>query len=112
MVKSIQIIVSVQSYLCWYMKEPLPTREYNEKKHVSIKINTVKYRCTLVDNWIVDHSDVAAALPVGTAAATSSSWLNTWLQWIVLRQLQDERETFKFCDLVHRILEIDGRLDI
>ena len=34
-------------------------------------------------------------------------WLNTWLQWIWQRQLQDERgELLKFWDLVRIILEI------
>ena len=45
---------------------------------------------TLVSNKIVDHSDVVGASPVGAAPTTSSYWLNTWLQEIAPRQLQDE----------------------
>ena len=39
-------------------------------------------RCTLVGNWIVDHSDVVGASPVGAAPTTSSFSTNTWLQRI------------------------------
>ena len=44
---------------------------------------------TLVGNKIVDHSDVVAALPVGTVPTTSSFLTLTWLQLIGQRQLQD-----------------------
>ena len=41
-------------------------------------------RRTLVGNYIVDHSDVVGASPVGAAPTISNlhSELNTWLQWI------------------------------
>ena len=45
-------------------------------------------------NKIIDHSDVVGASPVGAAPTTSSlstSPLNSWLQWIKQRQLQDEK---------------------
>ena len=45
---------------------------------------------TLVCNKIVDHSDVVGASLVGAAPTISSFWLNTWLQWIGHRQLQDD----------------------
>ena len=44
----------------------------------------------LVGNKIVDHSDVVGALPVRAAPTTSHARLNTWIQWIGQRQLQDE----------------------
>ena len=43
---------------------------------------------------IVCHSDVIGASPVGTAPTTSSQ-LNTWLQWIGQRQLWDETRNNK-----------------
>ena len=46
-------------------------------------------RGTFVGNKIVDHSDVVGASPAG-AAPTTYSRLNTCLQWIWQRQLQDE----------------------
>ena len=45
---------------------------------------------TLVGNKIVDNSDVVGASPVGAAPTTSSFQLNTWLQWIEQRQLQED----------------------
>ena len=45
-------------------------------------------------NKIIGHSDVVGASPVGAAPTTSSlstSPLNSWLQWIKQRQLQDEK---------------------
>ena len=46
---------------------------------------------TLVGNKIVDNSDVVGASPVGAVPTTSShSQLNTWLQWIERRQLQED----------------------
>ena len=56
-------------------------------------------RYFLVGNKIADHLDVAGAVPTGDAPTTSYSRLNTWLQWIGQRQLQDETrncQTFKF----------------
>ena len=62
---------------------------------------------TLVGNKFVDHSDVVVASPVSATPTTSSFQLNTWLQWIEQRQLQDEtRNIFKFWDLLCLILEI------
>ena len=72
--------------------------ELNEFNIVAI-IGNMKYICifchyrqvsnirrTWVGNEIVDHSDVVGASPVG--AAPTHSPLNTWLQYIVRRQLQ------------------------
>ena len=44
---------------------------------------------------IVDHSDVVGASPVGAAATITSLLLNTSLQWIGQRQLQDETRNIK-----------------
>ena len=44
---------------------------------------------TLVGNWIVDRSDVVGASPVGTVQLHLHSRLNTWIQWIGQKQLQD-----------------------
>ena len=43
---------------------------------------------TLVGNKIVENSDIVGALPVGAAPTTSQ--LNTWLQWMEQRQLQED----------------------
>ena len=43
---------------------------------------------TLEGNKIVDHSDVVGVLVL--LQLHFHSWLNTWLQWIGNRQLQDE----------------------
>ena len=51
---------------------------------------TSNISCTLVGNKIVDHSDVVGAAPGGAASTTSSFSINTWLQWIQQKQLQDE----------------------
>ena len=50
---------------------------------------TPNISCSLVGNKLFDHSDVVGASPVD-AAPTTSSFSNTWLQWIGQRQLQDE----------------------
>ena len=56
---------------------------------------------TLVGNKIDDHSDVVGAAPVGAAPTTSSLSIDTWLQWIGQRQLQDETRNISFLgDLV------------
>ena len=47
-------------------------------------------RRALVGYKIVDHSDVVGASPVGVLQLHLHSQLNTWLQWIGQRQLQDE----------------------
>ena len=48
-------------------------------------------RGTLVDNKIVDHSDVVGAAPTSALLQLHlHSQLNTWLQWIGQRQLQDK----------------------
>ena len=52
---------------------------------------TYNIRLTLVGNKHVDHSDLFGTSPVGAAPTKSSFWLNTWLQRITERQLQDER---------------------
>ena len=64
---------------------------------------TSNIKHTLVCNKIVDHSDV-----VGQALLNLQlhSRLNTWLQWIGQRQLQDEIKTFKPGDLVCLILGV------
>ena len=57
-------------------------REYHQTSDISH---------TLVGNKLVDHSDIVRASPVGAAPTTSlQSRLNTWLQYIERRQLQDE----------------------
>ena len=65
--------------------------------YASLGLNELNYHqtstisCTLVDNNIVDHSDVVWASPVADAPTTSSfSTKKPWLQWIGQRQLQDE----------------------
>ena len=52
--------------------------------HIYRQVSNI--RRTLVDNKIVDHSDVVGASPVGAAATT----FDTWLHWIGQRQLLDE----------------------
>ena len=47
-------------------------------------------RRTYVGNYIVDHSDVVGASPVGAAPTTSAFSINTWLQRIGQRRLQNE----------------------
>ena len=65
-----------------------PNHTYNDKKHSVTTMSDCVYviyiltipkyhqvsdmRCTLVDNYIVDHSDVLGASPVGAAPTTSS----------------------------------------
>ena len=51
---------------------------------------TSNISCTFVANKIVDHSDVVGTSPAGAAPTTFHSQLNTWLQLIVQRQLQDK----------------------
>ena len=68
---------------------------------------TSKISRTLVDNKIVDHSDVVGASPGGAAPTTSSSST----QHLVSMDLGENnhktrRETFKFGDLVQLILEV------
>ena len=74
---------------------------------------TIKYHQTsnishtLVSNGLVDHSDVVAASPVGAAPTTSSF---STLQLASTNGLGKDnwkmrRESFKFWDLVHVILE-------
>ena len=69
---------------------------------------------TLVGNKTVDHSDqsdVVGAAPLGAAPSLQlhlqflHSRLNTWLQWIGQRQLQDATKILKFCDLMCLVLE-------
>ena len=52
-----------------------------------ITLSSFDIRCTLVGNKIIDHSDEVRASPVSAAPTTP---LNTWLQWIEQRQLQDK----------------------
>ena len=58
--------------------------------HYQIYHQVSNIRRTLVSNWIVDHSDVVGASPVGTAPTTSSfstqhlastDWVNTTTRW-------------------------------
>ena len=53
---------------------------------------TIITRAVVVNN-IVDHSDVVGAAPVQLHLHYR---LNTWLQYIALRQLQDETNKIKF----------------
>ena len=61
---------------------------------------TFDIRCTLVGNKIVDHSDVVGATPVGTVLTTPG--------FIRLGKdnCKTRRETFKFWNFVHLILEV------
>ena len=66
---------------------------HNELSYVSHQKyhQTSNIRLTLVSNKLVDHSDVIATSLVSAAPTTSlHSQLNTWLQWIGQRQLQNE----------------------
>ena len=56
-------------------------------------------------NKIVDHSDVVGASPVG-AAPTTSSFSTLHLASMGKGNCKTRRETFKFWDLVHFILEV------
>ena len=69
---------------------------------------TSNISCTLIDNKIVDHSDIVGASPVGIAPTTSSFSINTRLQWIGLGKdnCNMRWETLKFWDLVPLILEV------
>ena len=76
----------------------------NEEYHQTSDINH-----TLVDNKIVDHSDVVGASPVGATPTTSSfSFLditpgfNGWGR----DNCKMGQETFKCWDLLHLILEV------
>ena len=51
---------------------------------------TSNISCTSVGNKIVDHSDVVGASPVNAAPTYLHFRLNTRLQWIGQKQLQDE----------------------
>ena len=62
-----------------------------------IYCQTFNISCTLVGNYIIDHSGVIGALPVGAAPTTSSLWKDN---------CKARRETFTFCDLVQLISEI------
>ena len=53
----------------------------------------------LVGVKFVDHSDVVGASPAGAAPTPSTFSTQHMAQWIGQRQLQDEKETFKFGDL-------------
>ena len=65
------------------------TQEYQYKNFMYCKTFNIKHT---LGNKIVDHSDVVGASPVGTAPSNYIFILdiNTWLQWIGQRQLQDE----------------------
>ena len=69
---------------------PFMTRAYKagdwlcRESRIYRKVSNI--RRTLVGNKIVDHSDVVGASP----ELHLHSQLNTWLQWIGQRQLQDE----------------------
>ena len=67
------------------------------------KISSIRH--THVGNKVVDHSDVAEALPVG-AAPTTSSLLTPGFNGLGKDNSKTRRETFKFWDLVRLILEI------
>ena len=64
-------------------------------------------RCTLVGNWIVDHSDVVGASSVGVAPTTSS--FSTWhmaSKYCAKTTASRTERHFKFWDLARLILEI------
>ena len=52
---------------------------------------TSNIRCTLVGNWIVDHSDVVGASPVGAAPTTFSFSTKHLASMMRLKPLQDEK---------------------
>ena len=56
------------------------------KRETCAYFQTSNISATLVGNEIVDHSDVVGA----AAQLRRHSRLNTWLQWIALRKLQEE----------------------
>ena len=62
---------------------------------------------TFVGNWIVDHSDVVGAAPVGAAPSTSSfsTWYMASKDWAKTANCKTRRETFKFWDLVRLVLK-------
>ena len=55
--------------------------------HCYCKTSNISH--TLVGNKL-DHSDAVGASPVRAAPTKSSSWLDTWVQWIWQRQLQNK----------------------
>ena len=59
-----------------------------QQKHNYRKTSNISR--TLVGNKIVDNLDVVGASPVGAAQLHLRSQLNTWLQWIGQRPLQEE----------------------
>ena len=66
-------------------------------------------RGTLVVYWIVDHSDVVGAAPVGARRCSNYIFiLHLILGFNILHKdnWKPRRETFKFWDLVRFILEI------
>ena len=64
-------------------------------------------RRTLVGNYIVDHSDVVGASPVGAAPTTSSFSTSTpGFNRMGKDKWKTRRESFKFWDFVQLILEI------
>ena len=67
------------------------------------KISNIRH--ALVGNKIVHHSDVVGASPV-IAAPTASSFSTQHMASIDWDKGETRRETFKFWDLVHLILDI------
>ena len=57
------------------------------KSHLTVKPLNIKH--TSVGNIILDYWDVVVALPIGAVQLHLYSGLNTWLQWIGQKQLQD-----------------------
>ena len=92
----------MSSLIGWNLAQPqsLVTRcWWHKASQGMILIKCLEYRQVsnigraLVGNWIVDHSDVVGASPVGAAPSLQlhlPSPLDTWLQYIAQRQLQAE----------------------
>ena len=85
------LMLLIRGILCMYYRKASNTRR------------------TLVSNTIIDHLEVVGASPVGATPTTSSvlhSRLNTWLQWIGQRQLQDETRNIYVLGFSALILDV------
>ena len=91
-------VSTFMSYNITRIMESVESKEYNflTPEYVHTYRKTSNISLTLVDNKIVDNSDVIGAPPVG-AALTTSSFSNNCTRI---------QETFKLWDLVRLILEV------
>ena len=72
------------------------SRSFQDDWYAGNYSKTSNISCILVGSKIFDYSDVVGASPVALLQLHLHFRLNTWLQWIGQRQLQDEMRTFKF----------------